>query len=229
MDNGIYEILEEQRPVYRCGTPERLSLGQSRWGIRHLLWATIDGPADADLRAEMAAGAAATAAICGLTFEESTPQRANLLMTVGRGEKHQLDGRGGILAWFQLPSMNQTSGTLIGRLDLADFNTKPFTFPLLPTVKHEAFGHGLGLPHLRSGALMQNTADPRILSWTSIDIAAHQFLYGPPKSERPVNPVKPDPHQIEDLLAAQRRAMIDAVTSVLGNAAREIEARILNT
>lgn len=226
-DDGVYEILGgSDAPQYRCGVPEHLQLGESRWGLKHLVWAVLDRPEELDVRLEMARAAAATSAVCGLTFEEGDPQRAQLVMSVGRGKRHQLDGRGGILAWNQLPTMNQRTGSVLGRLDLDDFNRKPFSADPQSTVLHETFGHGLGLPHLAPGSLMQPTADARIKTWTKIDIGALQYLYGPPSGQRPLDPRDPDRNQLDDLLADQRERMAAATREVLGSALLELERRI---
>lgn len=226
-DDGVYTILESSEPpAYRCGVPERLQLGESRWALKHLVWGVLDRPEELDVRIEMARAAAATSAICGLTFEEGDPRTAQLVMSVGRGARHDLDGRGGVLAWNQLPSMNQRSGNVLGRLDLDDFNRRPFSADPQTTILHETFGHGLGLPHLAPGSLMQPTADPRIKGWTRIDINALQYLYGPPSGQKPLDPAKPDQSQLDDLLADQRERMAAATREILGSAVLELERRI---
>lgn len=112
--------------------------------------------------------------------EEAT--RANIYARSGMGRKYHLDGRGGTLAWSELPCGVAENVQLDQMYDEAE----PWSFNMAVAVMCHELGHALGLPHLNAGNLMAPYYDPNVTEPKKDDIAEIVKLYGRRKQKYPL-------------------------------------------
>lgn len=149
---------------------EMTGMSRDAWGEAHeLAWGTF-------------------AKVCGLSITYNPNHKtAQIVVTVGR-----IDGANGTLAWSEL-----ANGTMQQKTQKYDSGENWNRVYLPSVIMHEG-GHAIGSPHLRQGALLQPTYDPRIRTFTEIDIDYFQNVlgYGKPKGDvppvPPPDPVEPD-------------------------------------
>jgi hypothetical protein len=99
---------------------------------------------------------------------------ANIYARSGRGKKHNLDDRGGTLAWSELPCDVSTHIQLDQMFDEAE----DWSFNMAVAVMCHELGHALGLGHLNFGALMAPYYDPNVTKPQQEDIEEITKLYG---------------------------------------------------
>jgi hypothetical protein len=103
---------------------------------------------------------------------------ANIYARSGRGKKHNLDERGGTLAWSELPCDVAPHIQLDQMFDEAE----DWSFNMAIAVICHELGHALGLAHLNFGALMAPYYDPNVTKPQDEDIDEIVKLYGPRKT-----------------------------------------------
>jgi hypothetical protein len=167
----------------RCGSIDAQNLGESAWRLRRLRVAVQSYPtSDAITKdvfdSKVVAALTSWERVCGLKFElVLDTSTANIIINAARGRRNGLDGRGGILAYCELPAGNQFDGTL-GLVVDSDEAWEQGT-PLENVLCHE-FGHGLGLSHTNTpNQLMNPFLSQTIKTPQSHDTLEIQQLYGP--------------------------------------------------
>lgn len=101
-------------------------------------------------------------------------ETANIFAKSGRGKKHNLDSRGGTLAWSELPCDVAKNVQLDQMFDEAE----DWSFGMAVAVMCHELGHALGLGHLNFGALMAPYYDPNVTKPQMEDIEEICRLYG---------------------------------------------------
>ena len=192
-----------------CGCPESLFRRGGRvraWTKRHLLWMVAEYIEQLGALAQEAAYRQAFknwSDVCGLTFEETNDKGEADLLILNR----KIDGPGGTLAEHQLPFGDDAQ--LWGSFDSGDKWTTqkphgPDVIDLVTVACHE-FGHGIGLPHLKTpGSLLLPYYDPKISAPQPADIAEAQLRYGPPLTT-------PEPVATSPLLVRVEDVALDIV------------------
>jgi len=189
----------------RCGVSDiefmtEDATNPNRWGLSELTY-FIKGR-DTDLTADDWDGALKRALtswskVCRLLFKQVYKEKeANLVFSIGSGNKDNFDGQSGTLAWAYLPPSSSYKGQLLCLVDTSE------TWIVNPTVRgillenvlcHE-IGHLLGLYHskVREALLAPyysaGVKDPR----PNDDIPRIQKLYGKPTVDPIPDPI-PDP------------------------------------
>lgn len=111
-----------------------------------------------------------------------SPTRANIYARSGVGKKHNLDNRGGTLAWSELPcGVHETI-----QLDQMYDEAEPWSFNMAVAVMCHELGHALGLPHLNNGNLMAPYYDPNVTAPQKGDIEEIVKLYGKRTKKYPI-------------------------------------------
>jgi hypothetical protein len=185
-DDAVIESLEQPKV---CGVPDCVTLEarSPRWPANEITYGLahpMPGMSQSAWEEAHRIAWGSFAKVCGLSITYNPNYRtANILVTVGR-----IDGVNGTLAWSEL-----ANGTMQQKTQKYD-SGEDWGRVYLPTVINHEGGHAGGVPHLRQGALMQPTYDPRIKTFTQIDIDYLQNTlgYGPPKAD-PQEPLPPDP------------------------------------
>lgn len=119
--------------------------------------------------------------VCGVQLEQIKDiKKADIVVSTGRGMRHNFDGRGGVLAWAYMPQGNNKQ--LMMRFDLDETwvsNPKDRGILIHNVACHE-FGHILGLKHsTRPKALMAPYYNPFVANpQMDDDIPRIQKLYG---------------------------------------------------
>lgn len=122
-------------------------------------------------------------AVCNLSASYTKNEKvANFIIGAGK-----IDGPSGTLAWSHLPQgMDYTSPPIKQLYDTAErFDTD---INILAVLTHE-IGHGIGLPHLAQGNLLQPMYDARITKPQRGDTEEVVALYGEPQGK--ADPVSP--------------------------------------
>jgi hypothetical protein len=109
-------------------------------------------------------------------------EHANIYARSGLGRKHQLDARGGTLAWSELPCGVEANMQLDQMFDEAE----DWSFNMAVAVMCHELGHALGLGHLNAGNLMAPYYDPNITAPLAGDIEEIVKLYGKRKGRYPL-------------------------------------------
>lgn len=199
--------LELPTPV--CGVADSVGAAGTicRWDIDVVRW-HISGSAGRlsadDVVAAYGQAWDAWANVCGFRHEyTSNPRTAHMLATFGR-----IDGTSGTLAWSELPCGSSGRGhrQLAQKYDgenwvVAD-NPPSGTIDLRRVMTHEN-GHGIGIPHIAQGNLMQPMYDTRIDGPQQGDITEALARYGRPDNvpSVPDSPTVPAPGNWRELAA----------------------------
>lgn len=109
-------------------------------------------------------------------------EHANIYARSGSGKKHNLDARGGTLAWSELPCGVAENMQLDQMFDEAE----DWSFNMAVAVMCHELGHALGLGHLSAGNLMAPYYDPNCTAPRSGDVEEIVKLYGKRKGRYPL-------------------------------------------
>lgn len=135
--------------------------------------------------------------VCGVRPQLVTSAEvANIYSKAGRGRKNQLDGRGGTLAWSELPC-GYSSNDLVNQMYDVD---EAWDFNMLVGVACHEIGHALGLSHSTRGNLMAPYYDAGITKPQSGDIQQIIQLYGRSAPTPTPTPPTPTPPTTTDIL-----------------------------
>ncbi len=146
-------------------------------------------------------------AAADIKFEQTTnPQEADFIIAAGQGPQDQFDGKGGVLAWNELPPTSNFIGQLHGKFDAAETwipkgkTAGPTGIYVVNVAAHEVVGHGLGLSHTDvPGSLMNPFYSANIAKPQAHDKQELVARYGESKTpstppttpQPPVVPPKP--------------------------------------
>ena len=108
----------------------------------------------------------------------TTAEHANIFARSGSGRSANLDGRGGTLAWSELPC----GVTANVQLDQMFDEAEPWSFNMAVAVICHELGHALGLGHLNAGNLMAPYYDPNLTTPQTGDIEEMVKLFGKRKN-----------------------------------------------
>lgn len=144
------------------------------------------------------------AAVCNIEpTRVEAADKANIYSRSGSGKKHQLDSKGGTLAWSELPCGVESNIQLDQMYDEAE----DWSYNMAVAVMCHELGHALGLPHLAHGNLMAPYYDPNVTRPQPGDIDEIVALYGKRK--------KPLPQASETLLSVTGTVVINGRPYVL--------------
>lgn len=109
-------------------------------------------------------------------------EQANIYARSGSGKRHNLDARGGTLAWSELPCGVADNMQLDQMFD----EDEDWSFNMAIAVMCHEIGHALGLGHLSAGNLMAPYYDPNMTAPKDGDIEEITKLYGKRTSKYPI-------------------------------------------
>lgn len=179
---------------FRCGLPDfelRAEAKTCKWPMQNITYySNLDLPGITPDQAQQAFDAACRQwmAICGIVMTRVTSaSKANIISTGGEGRADGLDGRGGTLAWSELPCGAGPNSQYQQKYDKAE----AWNYLMAVAVICHELGHALGLSHLPKGNLMAPYYDPNTIKPQSGDIAEMVSRYGKPlvSPNSPSNPV----------------------------------------
>lgn len=187
--------MDNEHLPFRCGVSDELrSSLDARWRKKSLTYhvsAYVPGLAQSAQDDLLDAAFQSWMDVADLTITR-TPGRdkADLIIATGRGGRAGFDGKGGTLAWAQLPPGDDRQ--LLMRFD----TDEDWTEQLFRAVAAHEFGHLLGLDHSRhKTALMFPYASLRIWTPQEVDdIPRIRTYYGAPPV---VPPPPPSPGIVE--------------------------------
>ena len=119
--------------------------------------------------------------VCGIHLERiKDVKKADIVISTGRGMRHNFDGRGGVLAWAYMPQGNNKPLTMRFDLDETWVSNPRDRGVIIHNVACHEFGHLLGLRHsTRPKALMAPYYNPFVANpQQDDDIPRIQKLYG---------------------------------------------------
>lgn len=191
-EDAVVESLEQPKV---CGVPDCVTADarNPRWpkdsityGIAH----QMPGMTKEAWEHALAISFGTFGKVCGLSIDYTPNYKtAQIVVTVGN-----IDGSNGTLARAYL-----ADGTMRQKSQEYDTSERWSMEPggrgvYIPAVITHETGHSAGMPHLRQGALLQPTYDPRVTTLTQIDIdyLQNDLGYGKPKGDVPPLPT-PDP------------------------------------
>lgn len=185
-----------ERVFYGCGNADNEQSGKvCKWNSKEISYhvaRTPSGLNEVEAKACYRRAWESWEKVCGIRVTEvPNPERANVLMDVGRGRRADFDGPSGVLAWSQMPCGGQTQ--LLQRYDLDEtFGVTPARgVILLENVACHEIGHALGISHIAPSlgqALMNPTYSARIAKPLALDIEEATKRYGKGASLPPTDP-----------------------------------------
>lgn len=186
-DGYVGEITAHRLSRRRCGLPDfgiaAPSGNPCRWPMQEISYyheLALPGLTDEQIRAAYDAAFGQWAAVCNIEPKRvGRKDVANIYARSGRGKKHNLDERGGTLAWSELPCDVSQHIQLDQMFDEAE----DWSFNMAVAVICHELGHALGLGHLNFGALMAPYYDPNVTKPQEEDIEEIVKLYG--RREKP--------------------------------------------
>jgi hypothetical protein len=123
------------------------------------------------------------AAVCDIEpLRVEAREKANIYARSGVGKAQNLDGRGGTLAWSELPCGVAPNIQLDQMFDEAE----PWSFNMAVAVICHELGHALGLGHLNAGNLMAPYYDPNLTTPQAGDIEEMVRRYGKRSKKYPL-------------------------------------------
>jgi len=181
-DGHVGEKTAHRLSRKRCGLPDFGIMAPSgspcRWPMPDIAYyhdITLPGLTATQVEAAYDTAFGQWAAVCNLNPKRvERKEIANIYARSGRGKKHNLDDRGGTLAWSELPCDVAPHIQLDQMFDEAE----DWSFNMAVAVICHELGHALGLGHLNSGALMAPYYDPNITKPQDEDIEEMVKLYG---------------------------------------------------
>ena len=174
----------------RCGLPDfgltDPSGGPCKWPMQKISYyheIKMPGLTDEQVSEAYDTAFSQWAEICNIEpVRVDSPANANIYARSGSGKKHNLDNRGGTLAWSELPcGVHETI-----QLDQMYDEAEPWSFNMAIAVICHELGHALGLPHLNNGNLMAPYYDPNVTSPQKGDIEEMVKLYGKRTKKYPI-------------------------------------------
>lgn len=168
---------------FRCGLPDfelRAEAKTCKWPMQQVTYySKLDLPGLSAEQAKQAFDAACRQwmAVCGLSLVRvASASTANIVSTSGEGRADGLDGRGGTLAWSELPCGAGPNSQYEQKFDSAE----AWNYLMAVAVICHEIGHVLGLSHLPKGNLMAPYYDPNTIKPQTGDIAEVVSRYGKP-------------------------------------------------
>lgn len=168
---------------FRCGLPDfelRAEAKACKWPMQRVTYySNLDLPGISADQAKQAFDVACRQwmAICGIVLVRvPSANKANIVSTDGEGRADGLDGRGGTLAWSELPCGAGPNSQYQQKFDRAE----AWNYLMAVAVICHELGHALGLSHLPKGNLMAPYYDPDTIQPQSGDIAEMVSRYGKP-------------------------------------------------
>lgn len=174
----------------RCGLPDfgltDPNGGPCKWPMAKISYyhdVKMPGMTDEQVREAYDIAFSQWAEVCNIEpTRVDGPARANIYAKSGSGKKHNLDNRGGTLAWSELPCGVAENVQLDQMFDEAE----PWSFNMAIAVICHELGHALGLPHLNNGNLMAPYYDPNVTAPQKGDIEEIVKLYGKRTKKYPI-------------------------------------------
>lgn len=164
----------------RCGLPDMMLDQSCAWPHRDVtFYAQLDLPglSGAEIEGAFVDACEQWNAVCGISLTRANGPAANIVARSGTGRSNNLDGRGGTLAWSELPCGRSKTATLQQMYDEAEQWSRSMA---VAVICHE-IGHAIGISHIAAGNLLAPYYDPRITKPQAGDIAEAVKRYGPPK------------------------------------------------
>lgn len=164
----------------RCGLPDMMLDQSCAWPHKDVTFhaqLNLPGLAAAEVEAAFVEACQQWSAVCGINLTRSDSPAANIVARSGTGRSNNLDGRGGTLAWSELPCGRSRRATLQQMYDEAEQWSRSMA---VAVICHEV-GHAIGLSHIAAGNLLAPYYDPRITKPQAGDIAEAVKRYGPPQ------------------------------------------------
>lgn len=169
----------------RCGLPDfgLTAAGRTcKWPMKEISYyheITMPGLTEHQVAEAYDVAFSQWAEICDIEPQRvETASHANIFARSGSGRSANLDGRGGTLAWSELPCGVTPNVQLDQMFDEAE----PWSFNMAVAVICHELGHALGLGHLNAGNLMAPYYDPNLTAPQAGDIEEMVKLYGQRKT-----------------------------------------------
>lgn len=169
----------------RCGLPDFGLTARGRackWPMKEISYyheITMPGMTSAQVSEAYDVAFSQWAEICDIEPQRvASAEQANIYAKSGVGRACNLDGRGGTLAWSELPCGVSPNVQLDQMFDEAE----PWSFNMAVAVICHELGHALGLGHLNAGNLMAPYYDPNLTTPQKGDIDEMVKLYGKRKT-----------------------------------------------
>lgn len=178
----------------RCGCQDAVyedaeAITSARWTIPEVTYALsgfVDELTNGTQWENMEICAEQTMKACGLKLRRAADASvANLCLGVGSCRGDQFDGPGGVLGWNYLPNNAGQNSRLTGKLDTGENWTQIMHQRV---VRHESFGHGLGMSHSNVPGSVMNPFLQPLDDWQAEDIRQLQLRYGKPQAPQPPQP-----------------------------------------
>lgn len=175
---------------HRCGLPDfgltDPNGAPCKWPMSKITYyhvINMPGMSDEQVREAYDVAFSQWAEVCNIEpTRVDSPARANIYARSGTGRKHNLDARGGTLAWSELPcGVHETI-----QLDQMYDEAEAWSFNMAIAVMCHEIGHALGLPHLNNGNLMAPYYDPNVTAPQKDDITEIVKLYGKRAKKYPI-------------------------------------------
>lgn len=181
-DGRVDEQTAHRLSRRRCGLPDfgltAPSGNQCHWPMKEISYyheISLPGMTQDQIKSAYDIAFSQWAEVCDIEPKRvDRKEVANIYARSGRGKKHNLDARGGTLAWSELPCDVAAHIQLDQMFDEAE----DWSFNMAVAVICHELGHALGLGHLNFGALMAPYYDPNVSKPQQEDIEEIVKLYG---------------------------------------------------
>jgi hypothetical protein len=174
----------------RCGLPDfnltAAGLDPCKWPMQKITYyhdIKLPNMSDEQIKEAYDIAFSQWAEVCAIEpTRVEKKEHANIYARSGSGRKHNLDARGGTLAWSELPCGVAENMQLDQMYDEAE----DWSFNMAVAVMCHELGHALGLGHLNAGNLMAPYYDPNCTAPRAGDIEEMVKLYGKRKGRYPL-------------------------------------------